>query len=279
MSTSKRYYVVFFLRYFVAPLYLSYTNQTDIQSYSILRQYRLDNISMFIFQVIMTDNRNIHNLLIDIKNLTRGYPSSSTMLFNKFNFGLYKNDFCVIMWKSGVGKSTLVKFIIWDIKVPLQTIYHKREDLARYSDEEIQFYRRKIGIVFQDYQLMDDLTARQNIVYPLRLYEVDEAVVDHKFKQLKEKLKLHFLQHMPVKFLSGWEKQKVTLARALIHNPEFIIADEPTWNLDREHTQEIADILIESNRLGNTVLLITHDIHLLEYLKHKNQEMKIHEMK
>lgn len=227
----------------------------------------------------MDQSKNIHNILIDIKNLTRGYPESPSMLFHKFNFALYKNDFCVIVGKSGVGKSTLVKFIMGEIKVPYRTIYHMREDLARYSDFEIQMFRRKIGTVFQDYKLMDELSVKENITYPLRLYEVGEEIVERKFRNLKEKLGLHDLQHMPIKALSGGEKQKVSIARALIHEPEFIIADEPTGNLDWEYTQKIADLLIESNRMGNTVLLITHDIHLLEYLKLKQKEnLKIHKM-
>ncbi|NOZ43998.1 MAG: ATP-binding cassette domain-containing protein [bacterium] len=185
---------------------------------------------------------------------------------------MYRNDFCVVVGKSGVGKSTLVRFILGDIKFPLRTIYHKREDLARYSDFEIQMYRRKIGIVFQDYKLMDDLSVKENITYPLFLYDVPEETIDRKFRKYKQKLALHELENLPVKFLSGGEKQKVAIARALIHEPEFIIADEPTGNLDREHTQQIADLLIESHQQGNTVLLITHDIHLLEYLKIKQKE-------
>lgn len=227
----------------------------------------------------MDSSKNIHDLLIDIKHLTRGYPEGTTTLFRDFNFSLYKNDFCVVMGKSGVGKSTLVKFIIWDIKIPLRTIYHKREDLARFSDYEIQMYRRKLGIVFQDYQLMDDLSVRENISYPLQLYGIQEDTIDRKYRDISARLNLEKLSDIPSKFLSWGEKQKVAIARAIIHEPEFIIADEPTGNLDREHTQQIADILIQHHRLGNTVLLITHDIHLLEYLKYKHQHaIQLHTM-
>jgi len=183
------------------------------------------------------------------------------------------------MWKSGTGKSTLVKFMMGAIRAPLKSIYHKREDMARYSDYEIQMFRRKVWIVFQDYQLVEDFTVKENIEYPLRLYEVGDSIVDRKFLTIRNRLWLQDIQNTKVKFLSGGEKQKVAIARALIHDPEFVIADEPTWNLDWEHTQQIADLLIETNRLGNTVFLITHDIHLLEYLKYKHsQEIKIRSM-
>ena len=88
-------------------------------------------------------------------------------------------------------------------------------------------------------------------------------------KNIIKKLNLRKIMDMPVSSLSAGEKQKICLARALVHNPEFIIADEPTGNLDREHTQEVAEMLIEANKLGNTVFLITHDIHLVHYLKDK----------
>jgi cell division transport system ATP-binding protein len=210
-----------------------------------------------------------HNFLINIKDLTRGYPENPYLLFNKFNLALYKNDFLVIMGKSGTGKSTLAKLLIGELKTPQKTIYHKNEDISKYGDDELQLYRRKIGMVFQDYKLMDELTVRENVIYPLKIYGLGDSIIANKFDAMKAKLGLQKLVNTPIKFLSAGEKQKVCIARALIHEPEFVIADEPTGNLDREHTQQIADLLIQTNVLGNTVVLITHDIHLLNYLKDK----------
>jgi ABC-type lipoprotein export system ATPase subunit len=89
-------------------------------------------------------DQNEHNLLIDIKDLTRGYPENPYLLFNKFNLALYKNDFLVIMGKSGVGKSTLARFLVGELKAPYKTIFHKREDLSRFSEDDLQAYRRKV---------------------------------------------------------------------------------------------------------------------------------------
>lgn len=222
-------------------------------------------------------DQNGHNLLIDIKDLTWGYPGNTYLLFNKFNLALYKGDFLVLMGKSGVGKSTLARFLIGEIEAPVRAIYHKREDISKYSEDDIQIYRRKVGMVFQDYKLLEQLTVRENIIYPLKLYGLSESVMESRFAVLRDKLHLQKIAHTPVKFLSAGEKQKVAIARALIHQPEFIIADEPTGNLDREHTQEIADLLIQTNNDGNTVLLITHDIHLVNYLKEKHK-IKLHVM-
>ncbi|MDD3262500.1 MAG: ATP-binding cassette domain-containing protein [Candidatus Absconditabacteria bacterium] len=209
--------------------------------------------------------------LIEMRNLTRGYPESPILLFNHYNFSLKKGEFCVIMGKSGTGKSTLARIITGEKKVGEKMIYHKHEDISKYTDEEMQTYRRKIGIIFQDYKLIEYMTVKENIIYPLVLYGVGDSIIEAKYKKLQQKYDITHLENLSVKFLSAGEKQKVSFARALIHEPEFIIADEPTGNLDREHTQTIGDLLIKSNQNGNTVLLITHDIHLVNYLKEKHQ--------
>ncbi len=156
---------------------LSFFEIFNLQDYTldntrITQNNTKQNFCVYLHKKLAMDDRNMHNLLIDIKNLTWGYPETPSMLFHKFNFALYKNDFCVVMGKSGVGKSTLLKFLIGQMQIPLRTIYHKREDMSRYSDNEIQMYRRKIGTIFQDYKLMEDLTVRENIIYPLKLYEL-----------------------------------------------------------------------------------------------------------
>ena len=106
-------------------------------------------------------------------------------------------------------------------------------------------------------------------MYPLRLEGEKEVNVRASYKTVLEKLKIENGFYGNSKHISGGEKQKVAIARALIHNPEFIIADELTGNLDWEYTQEIGDVFIEANKNGNTILLITHDIHLLNYIKSK----------
>lgn len=215
----------------------------------------------------MLDENNFP--LIAIKDLTRWYPDTKKLLFKKLNFELYKWDFTVIIWKSGVGKSTIVKFLIWQFRPFERTVYYKMDDMARYTDADIQNYRRKIWIVFQDYKLIDALSVKENITYPLRIQWDDENTIQMKYRNITTKLHIEDINKLDCNALSGWEKQKVAIARAMINNPEFVIADEPTWNLDREYTQEIGDLLVEANKSWNTILLITHDVHLLNYIKSK----------
>lgn len=188
------------------------------------------------------------------------------------------NDFFVLTGKSGTGKTTLVKFITGKLTPPEKTIFYNKQDIAEFTEEDIQILRKRMGIIFQDYQLLEDLSVRENIVFPLHLYELGETIIESKLKQVLQKVNIKHLLDTPVKLLSSGEKQRVSLARALIHDPEFIIADEPTGNLDRENTQIVADILMEANKSGNTVFLITHDIHLLNYLKAKHP-IKLHVIK
>ena len=208
--------------------------------------------------------------LIEIRNLSRWYRDNPAPLFDKLSLSLDTNDFFVLTGKSWAGKTTLVKFITGKLTPPEKTIFYNRQDMTTFSAEDIQTLRKRLGIIYQDYQLLEDLTVRDNIIYPLELYEVGENVIESKLKQVLQKVNIKHLLATPVKLLSAWEKQRVSLARALIHDPEFIIADEPTGNLDRENTQIVADILIQANKEGNTIFLITHDIHLLNYLKAKH---------
>ncbi|MCX6825237.1 MAG: ATP-binding cassette domain-containing protein [candidate division SR1 bacterium] len=213
--------------------------------------------------------------LIEVKNLSRGYWDNPTPLFENLSFTVDMNEFFVLTGKSGTGKTTLVNFMIGKLAPPEKTIFFNNQDISTFTSEDIQVLRKGLGIVFQDYQLLEDLSVRDNVTYPLHLYELGESIIEGKLKQVLEKVNIKHLLDTPVKLLSAGEKQKVSLARALIHDPEFIIADEPTGNLDRENTQIVADILIAANKAGTTVFLITHDIHLLNYLKEKHA-IKLH---
>ncbi len=207
-----------------------------------------------------------HDLLIEARDLTWWYPNSPKLIFNKFNFALYKNDFAVITWKSWSWKTTLAKLIIKQYDTPPKMLFHRNQDMANMTPQEIQEFRRKIWIIFQDYKLLERKTVLENIVYPL---SIAWQTLHNKTKKLKDILSIVWLTELQdtiVKYLSWWEKQKTAIARALVHDPEFIIADEPTWNLDPISAQQIADILIQLHSLWKTILLITHNMQLKDYI-------------
>lgn len=209
-----------------------------------------------------------HNLIINVDELTWWFSDSPALLFDKFNFSLYKWDFTVLMWKSGRGKTTFSKFLTWKIKAPKNTIYYKMSDISSFKHNDVQLYRRKLGLIFQDSKLINSMSVEENIIYPLKIYGLWDATIEAKYTRVRKELNLIWLEDREISRLSGGEKQLVNMARAIISDPELIIADEPTGNLDWESTQKIADMLMKFNKEGRTVLLFTHDIHLLNYIKH-----------
>ncbi len=175
------------------------------------------------------------------------------------------------MWKSWVGKTTLVKFLIRQFMPPRRTIFHGKDDISRYSRSEVQKYRRNIWVVFQDFKLIDWKNVEQNLYYPLSLTRMSETERKKSVDNMVEHLGLEKQRSHLSPSLSWGEKQRVSIWRALITNPEFIIADEPTWNLDRESSQQIADLLIKSNKEWNTIVVITHDQQLVDYVSQRHE--------
>lgn len=125
--------------------------------------------------------------------------------------------------------------------------------------------------MFQEDKFVDYLSVKSNVIYPLSLYGIGETIIESKYKKIKEKYLQGIDEDDLLSSESAGEKQRIELARALMQEPDCILADEPTGNLDRENTQQIADLLIEANQEGKAILLITHDIHLVNYLKEKHK--------
>jgi len=223
-----------------------------------------------------TSNRQPHDLLMHAKDLTRGYPWSPSMVFFKFNFWLYKHDLCVITGKSGAGKTTLARLLTGQGSVAKKMLYHRQEDMSRFSATEVQALRRKVGVIFQDYKLIPRKTVRENISFPLSLVGMPLTIKNQTIDNVLKTVGLTAQADLMVDKLSGGEQQLVAIARAIVHRPEFIIADEPTGNLDPDQTRKIADLLIQLNDMGHTIMLITHDEMLKEYIKSKAKISEYH---
>jgi len=212
--------------------------------------------------------------LIEIENLTWGYPSSHKFIFEKFNFRLYEWDFTILSWKSGSWKTTLIKFLIRQLKPPKKSIFFRKEDIARFSNSEVQRYRRNLWVIFQDFKLIDWKTVYENISYNLEMRWEKKDKIEKKVNEVLYKVWLFDKKDEKIPYLSWWEKQRVAIARALVSEPKFILADEPTGNLDMQTAKQIADLLIELNNQWNTVLFITHDVNLVMYIKNKKKWVK-----
>jgi cell division transport system ATP-binding protein len=214
--------------------------------------------------------------IYNIKNLTRWYPNSEEIIFHNFNFRLEKGDFCFVIGNSGIGKTSLLKLLIGQLKAPIGTLYYGNKDIARYSPDEIQQYRQQIGVIFQDYKLLETKNVEENVRYPL---DIDGKQTEQEIQSQVVTSMKHFgiieKRKARIETLSWGEKQRVAIARAMIHNPSVLIADEATGNLDEENSKNIMDTLIDINRSGTSILCITHDVGLIEYCKQQHNIIRI----
>jgi len=161
---------------------------------------------------------------------------------------------------SGAGKTTILKLIYSEIQPTEGVIHIAGKDVSRISDKSIPYLRRNVGVVYQDFKLIYDLTVFQNLAYALEIFYMPQKEINIYVESMLKKLELYTKRNMLVKYLSGGEKQRVAIARALIHNPEIIFADEPTGSLDSETADEILSLLKSIHqKLNTTILLVTHD--------------------
>ncbi len=201
--------------------------------------------------------------MIEFSHVNKCYDNRFDALTD-INLFIDKAEFVFITGSSGAGKTTLLKHIYME-ELPTKGVvfvcgyeskYIKRRDIPK--------LRRKLGIVFQDFRLLHDRNVFENVAFAIRVTGAPERVVKHKvFESLTQTGLSHKCSHMPNQ-LSGGEQQRVCIARAIVNEPLVFLADEPTGNLDIEVSKEIFNLLIKINRWGTTVVMATHDLHLIE---------------
>lgn len=196
--------------------------------------------------------------IIRFENVVKTFPGDITVI-DDVSLVFQPGEFVSIVGASGAGKSTLLK-LIYAEEIPTSgEIYFNERPLGKINRKHLPFFRRNIGTVFQDFKLLPQRTAFENVAYAL---EVDGRSTDEINEEVPEILEIVGLGNAMHKFpkqLSGGEQQRVSLARALIHRPKVIIADEPTGNLDPVSADEIIQLLLEINSFGTTILLATHN--------------------
>ncbi|WEX10057.1 cell division ATP-binding protein FtsE [Chelativorans sp. AA-79] len=180
------------------------------------------------------------------------------------SFQLPERSFQFLSGPSGTGKTTLLRLLFMSLKPTrgLITIFGK--DRSRITREELPLLRRRIGVVFQDFRLLDHLTTYENVALPLRVRGREEAGYRSDVVELLKWVGLGDRMHVFPPVLSGGEKQRAAIARALIEQPQILLADEPTGNVDPQLARRLLRLLIELNRLGTAVVIATHDVGLME---------------
>lgn len=198
------------------------------------------------------------NVIVKFDNVSKVYEGGFPALEN-VNLEIKEGEFVSIVGPSGAGKSTLLKMVYAEEAPTEGEIYFQETALSSLNRRQLPFHRRAIGTVFQDSKLLHKKTVFENVAYALEVAGASKEEVNEDVPEILEIVGLSDKMEKYPHQLSGGEKQKVAMARALIHKPIIIIADEPTGNLDPVSSLEIVDLLLKINKLGTTVLLASHD--------------------
>lgn len=204
--------------------------------------------------------------MINFKDVNVIYPNGAHAL-KDVSFNINKGEFVYLVGHSGSGKSTMLRLLLKEITQTSGDINILGKDLKELNKQEIPFYRRKLGIVFQDFRLLPNKTVFENVSYALKIVQADEEEINEKTNEVLKKVGLLEKKDVFPHELSGGQQQRVGIARAIINNPDILICDEPTGNLDPKTTVEIMDILFDINSNDTTVLMATHDQHLVNDIK------------
>jgi len=206
--------------------------------------------------------------MISFQKITKIYPPRIFALKN-ITFEIEKGEFVSIVGKSGAGKTTLIKLLLREEEPTTGKILFYNQDISQISTKGLPKYRQKIGVVFQDYRLLESKTVFENVAYAMEVVGAADEDIKRDVPRVLEIVGLEDKLDAFPKELSGGEKQRVAIARALIIRPEVIVADEPTGNLDPYHTKDIIDLLKRINEIGTTIILATHNKEIIDRLRRR----------
>lgn len=211
--------------------------------------------------------------MIEFISVTKRYPNGVEALKNT-NLRIEKGEFVFLVGSSGAGKTTILKLLYRELLPTKGTIKVLGRDVVKLKKREIPFFRRNMGLVFQDYRLLADRTVYENVAFALRVIETPNREIKKRVMEsldlvgLKEKI-----QALPTE-LSGGEQQRISLARAIVNQPAVILADEPTGNLDPDTSIDIVNLLRVVNLRGSTVIMATHDQEVVDRLRKRVVEVE-----
>ncbi len=204
--------------------------------------------------------------MIKLKNVSKSFGNKKVL--EDVNFEVKKGDFVFIIGESGIGKTTLLRLLYLDEFADKGEVYiFDKLVQRRMKTKEIQDLRKKIGVIFQDYKILPNRTVYENVLLPLKYMGLSNPVCYERVETALKFTKLIERKWDFPAYLSGGEQQKVAIARAITRQPEILIADEPTGNLDLNTSIEILKILVDLNFQGMTIIIATHNLELINYYK------------
>ena len=201
--------------------------------------------------------------MIEFTNVVKSYEEGNNAL-NGVSMQIEDGEFCFLVGPSGSGKSTIIKLITGELKPTSGTVHVNGYSLERIRKREIPYMRRTVGVVFQDFRLIPNMTVYENVAFAMRVIGAKEKEIRERVPYVLDLVGLTDKAKRRPNEMSGGEQQRLAIARALVNNPSTIIADEPTGNLDPARSFEIMALLQEINNLGTTVLVVTHAQNLVD---------------
>ena len=201
--------------------------------------------------------------MIEFQDVTKSY-SVGTKALRGVSMQIEDGDFVFLVGPSGSGKSTIIKLITGELRPTSGMVHVNGYSLSRIRKREIPYLRRTVGVVFQDFRLIDNMTVYDNVAFAMRVIGAREREIKDRVPYVLDLVGLSGKAKRHPGELSGGEQQRLAIARALVNNPATIIADEPTGNLDPARSYEIMSLLQEINRLGTTMLVVTHQMDLVK---------------
>ena len=201
--------------------------------------------------------------MIEFSEVTKSY-TVGTHALRGIDLQIEDGEFVFLVGPSGSGKSTIIKLITGELKPTSGTVHVNGYSLERIRKREIPYLRRTVGVVFQDFRLIETKTVYENVAFAMRVIGAQEQEIRTRVPYVLELVGLETKSRRHPNELSGGEQQRLAIARALVNNPSTIIADEPTGNLDPARSLEIMSLLQEINNLGTTILVVTHEKDLVE---------------
>ena len=210
--------------------------------------------------------------MIIAENVVKTY-SSDVAALNGINLHIQKGEFVFIVGKSGSGKSTLIKLLLKELEPTEGKIYVNKKYLNKLSRKKLPYLRRDIGAVFQDCRLLPDRNVFDNIAFAMRVVETPKRQIKSRVLTMLSMVGLLDKYKAFPNELSGGEQQRGAIARALVNKPAILLCDEPTGNLDPANSIEIMKILDQANKMGTTVLVVTHNMEIVQQMKKRTITM------
>ena len=202
--------------------------------------------------------------MIQFTDVSKSYTEGNTAL-NGVSLQIEDGEFVFLVGPSGSGKSTIMKVITGELKPTSGAVHVNGYSLERIRKRDIPYMRRTLGVVFQDFRLINKMTVYDNVAYAMRVIGAKESEIKERVPYVLDLVGLTGKERRHPNEMSGGEQQRLAIARALVNNPSTIIADEPTGNLDPARSFELMSLLEEINKLGTTVLVVTHEQELVKH--------------